>query len=91
MKIRAHVIVTGKVQGVFYRAETATRARRLDVTGWIRNLADGRVEAVFEGDETNVQKIIDFCRSGPPNAYVVDLDVRRQEWTGEFRNFTIRY
>jgi acylphosphatase len=91
MKIRAHVIVTGKVQGVFYRAETAAKARRLNITGWVRNLADGRVEAVFEGDETNVQKIIDFCRSGPPNAYVVDLDVRRREWTGEFRNFAIRY
>ena len=91
MKTRAHVIVTGKVQGVFYRAETAAKARRLNITGWVRNLPDGRVEAVFEGDETNVQKIIDFCRRGPPDAYVVDLDVRRQEWTAEFRNFAIRY
>jgi len=91
MKTRAHVIVTGKVQGVFYRAETAAKARRLNITGWVRNLPDGRVEAVFEGDETSVQKIIDFCRRGPPNAYVVDLDVRRQEWTGEFRNFAVRY
>jgi len=91
MKTRAHVVVTGKVQGVFYRAETAAKARRLNITGWVRNLPDGRVEAVFEGDETNVQKIIDFCRRGPPDAYVVDLDVRRQEWTAEFRNFAIRY
>jgi len=91
MKIRAHVIITGKVQGVFYRAETAAKAKRLNITGWVRNLPDGRVEAVFEGEEVNVQKIIDFCRRGPPNAYVINLDVRRQEWKGEFGNFTVRY
>lgn len=91
MKIRAHVIVTGKVQGVFYRAETASRARRLSVTGWVSNLPDGRVEAVFEGEENHVQKMIDFCRNGPPNAYVVSVDVKRQEWRGEFDNFTVRY
>jgi len=91
MKIRAHVVVAGKVQGVFYRAETASKARRLNVTGWIRNLPDGRVEAVFEGEEANVEKMIDFCRRGPPNAYVVSTDVRRQDWRGEFHNFTVRY
>ncbi len=91
MKTRAHVIVAGKVQGVFYRAETASRARSLDVTGWVRNLPDGRVEAVFEGEQNNVEKMIDFCCRGPPNAYVVNVDVKRQEWRGEFKNFTIRY
>ena len=91
MKIRAHVIITGKVQGVFYRAETAAKARRLKLTGWVRNLPDGRVEAIFEGEETNVQKIVDYCRRGPPNAYVVDVSVSRQEWTGEFNDFTVRY
>ena len=91
MKIRTHVIVTGKVQGVFYRAETASKAKQLGVTGWVRNLPDGRVEAIFEGEETNVQKIIDFCRHGPTNAYVVHVDVRRQQWKGEFDNFTVRY
>jgi acylphosphatase len=91
VKIRAYVIVTGKVQGVFYRAETASKARQLGLTGWVRNLPDGRVEAIFEGEETNVQKIIDFCRRGPSNAYVVDVDVRRQEWKDEFDNFAVRY
>lgn len=91
MKVRAHVLVAGKVQGVFYRSETASKARRLNVNGWVRNLSDGRVEAVFEGEETNVHKMIDFCRRGPPNAYVVSLDVKRQEWTGEFRDFAVRY
>jgi len=91
MNVRAHVVVAGKVQGVFYRAETASRAKRLNVTGWVRNLPDGRVEAVFEGEESSVNKMIDFCRRGPPNAYVVNVDVRRQEWRGEFNNFTVRY
>lgn len=91
MKIRAHVTVTGKVQGVFYRAETASKAQQLNVTGWVRNLPDGRVEALFEGEETDVQKIVDFCRRGPPNAYVVNIDVRRQQWRGEFDSFKVRY
>jgi len=91
MKVRAHVIVTGRVQGVFYRAETAAKARRLNITGWVRNLSDGRVEAVFEGEDISVQEVIDFCHHGPANAYVTDVDVRRQDWKGEFGDFTIRY
>ena len=91
MKIRVHLFVTGDVQGVFYRAETASRAQQLNITGWVRNLPDGRVEAILEGEETNVQKIIDFCRKGPPNACVVDIDATRHEWKGEFESFTIRY
>lgn len=91
MKIRAHVIVTGRVQGVFYRAETASKAKQLNLTGWVRNLPDGRVEAIFEGEEINVRKIIDFCWRGPSNAYVVDVSVRRHDWKGEFDSFTVRY
>ena len=91
MKIQAHVTVSGKVQGVLYRAETASRARRLGVNGWVRNLTDGRVEAMFEGEEASVEKMIDFCRRGPPNAYVVDVNIRRKEWRGEFEDFIVRY
>ena len=91
MKIRAHVTVTGKVQGVFYRAQTAEKARRLNVTGWVRNLPDGRVEAMFEGEDTSVQKIIDFCRRGPPNAYVIAVNVEQHEWKGEFKDFRVRH
>lgn len=91
MKVRAQVIVTGRVQGVFYRAETAAKAKHFKVTGWVRNLPDGRVEAVFEGEETNVQKMVEFCRRGPPDAYVTNIDARWQEWKGEFENFSVRY
>ena len=90
MKLRAHIVVTGRVQGVFYRAETAARAECLNVTGWVRNLPDGRVEAVFEGEEANVQDMIDFCRHGPADAHVTGIDVRREDWKGEFDDFTIR-
>ena len=89
MNLRARIVVTGRVQGVFYRAETAARAKRLNVTGWVCNLPDARVEAVFEGEEANVQDMIDFCRHGPADAHVTGIDVRREEWKGEFDDFTI--
>ena len=91
MKTKANVMVSGKVQGVFYRAETAVKARQLDITGWIRNLPDGRVEAVFEGDEADVQTMVEFCRRGPPNARVMNVEVVRGEWKGEFADFAVRY
>lgn len=89
MKARAHVFVSGRVQGVFFRGETAAMARRLGVDGWVRNLPDGRVEALFEGEKESVEKAVEFCRRGPPGAYVQDLDVTWEDWKGEFRGFGI--
>lgn len=89
--VRAHVYVSGRVQGVFFRYETRSRAQALGVRGWVRNLPDGRVEAVFEGDEASVKKMIDFCKRGPPGALVTELKVEWETYTGEFKNFTIRY
>jgi acylphosphatase len=89
MKARAHVLISGRVQGVFFRAETAREARRLGVKGWVRNLADGRVEALFEGEKEDIEKAIEFCRRGPPGAYVGDLDVKWEVWKGEFDGFGI--
>jgi acylphosphatase len=91
MKARAHVYVSGDVQGVFFRVRTAETANRLGLSGWIRNLYDGRVEAIFEGEEDKVEEAIEFCRRGPPSAQVTNLDVKREEWTGQFQRFTIRY
>jgi len=87
--VRAHVFVSGLVQGVFFRHETAKRAIRLGVKGWIRNLPDGRVEAMFEGDRRSVEEILEFCRRGPPGAIVEDLDVRWEDDKGEFDDFRI--
>ena len=89
MKVRAHLFVSGRVQGVFFRAETQSIARANHVAGWIRNLSDGRVEAVFEGEKDKVEKTIEFCKRGPPGAYVKTLDVTWENWKGEFSDVRI--
>ena len=91
MKVRAHVFVSGRVQGVFFRSETRYEANRRRVTGWVRNLPDGRLEAVFEGEKDDVGKLIEFCRRGPPGARVTKVYVRWEEYKGEFRGFETRY
>ena len=91
MKVRAQVFISGMVQGVFFRSETRDEAKKLGVKGWVRNLSDDRVEAVFEGEEKSVKGLIEFCRRGPPGARVTDLDIIWENYTGEFRNFEVRY
>ena len=80
--VRAHVWVNGRVQGVWYRHSCAEEARGLGVNGWVRNLADGRVEAVFEGDALAVGKVLEWCRQGPPRAVVANVDVVDEEPEG---------
>jgi len=84
------VHVSGRVQGVFFRYETKSLADELGVKGWVRNLPDGRVEAVFEGEETLVRRMIDFCRKGPPGARVTGVEIEWEEYKGEFKGFAIR-
>jgi acylphosphatase len=91
MNVRAHVFVSGRVQGVFFRSETKYEAKRRGVTGWVRNLPDGRVEAVFEGEEKSVKELIEFCKRGPPGARVSNVEVIWENYTGKFRDFEIRY
>ena len=91
MKVRAHVYIVGRVQGVFFRFETRKVALKNSVTGWVRNLPDRRVEAVFEGEQENVERLIQFCRNGPPGASVRRIEVAWEAYTGEFINFKIRY
>ena len=89
-KVRAHVYISGRVQGVFFRDSTRHLARQYGVAGWVRNLPDGRVEAVFEGEKDAVQRLIDWCHQGPPGARVDRVDVEWQEYTGAFTDFTVR-
>ncbi len=89
-KVRAHVLISGGVQGVFFRSATAQEAETRGVTGWISNLADGRVEAVFEGEELKVKKLVEFCREGPQGARVTGINVSWEPYTGEFDGFEVR-
>ncbi len=88
-KARAHVLISGKVQGVFYRVNTKRMADKLGVKGWIRNLPDGRVEAVFEGDEEAVKRLISWCWIGPPGAKVTNIEVEWEEYLGEYESFKV--
>jgi len=90
-KVRAHIFVSGRVQGVFFRVETRREANRRNVSGWVRNLQDRRVEAVFEGEKDDVERLIEFCRIGPPGARVKHVEVRWEHYTGELKGFRIRY
>ena len=74
-RTRAHVFVSGTVQGVYYRANTRDAAREHGLDGWVRNLDDGRVEAVFEGAQEAVEELIEWCRTGSPAADVESVDV----------------
>jgi len=90
MKVRAHVFVSGRVQGVFFRVETRSEAMKRNVTGWVRNTSECRVEAIFEGEKADVEQLIDFCRRGPPGARVTEIDVQWEEYTGAFKAFKIQ-
>jgi acylphosphatase len=88
--IARHLIVTGRVQGVFFRLETRRAAERLGVKGWVRNLPDGAVEALLEGDRQAVEALIDWCRQGPPRARVDAVQVEPRAFEGRFKTFEIR-
>jgi len=90
-KIRAHALISGRVQGVFFRMETKRAADEHAVSGWVRNLPDGRVEAVFEGDKESVDAVLKWCELGPPHASVKHVDVRWQDYSGEFESFDVTY
>ncbi|HHI97894.1 MAG TPA: acylphosphatase [Thermodesulfatator atlanticus] len=90
-KKRVHVYISGKVQGVWFRAYTKEEADRLGVKGWVRNLPDGRVEAVFEGDEKAVDAMVAWCYEGSPMARVENVEVIEEPYKGEFTDFQIKY
>lgn len=80
---RLHVYVSGEVQGVFYRDSARSEADRLGVDGWVKNLPDGRVEAVFEGDVAAVDEMLGWCERGPDHAEVRSIDTKEEEVQGE--------
>jgi acylphosphatase len=88
--VRVHVFIEGKVQGVFYRSWARDTAQRLGLTGWVKNLEDGRVEAVFEGSKGKVDEIIKQCREGSREADVAHIDVNMEDASGELVGFEVR-
>jgi acylphosphatase len=90
-KIRKRLVISGRVQGVYFRDSLRMAAEREGVTGWVRNLPDRQVEAVLEGDPQAVAKVIEWSRQGPPAARVEEVAVIEEVFTGEFHDFEIRY
>ena len=90
-KVRSHVIIDGKVQGVFFRMETQRAANKFGVSGWVRNLPNGTVEAVFEGEHSRVDQILKWCETGPSLSDVKRVDVTWESYAGEYEGFEITY
>ncbi len=90
-KQRIRIFVKGKVQGVFFRQALKVMAKKNDVFGWVKNLKDGRVEAILEGDEEKVSRLVEWSHGGPANARVEDVEIRNEKFIGEFSKFDVLY
>ena len=88
---RVHILVSGKVQGVFFRQALKVIARKNNVLGWVRNLTDKRVEAILEGDSKSVNMVIEWTRIGPANSRVDNIEVSNKEFKNEFSTFEVLY
>ena len=88
---RVKIFVTGKVQGVFFRQTLKVMAKKNGVFGWVKNLKDGRVEAVLEGNDENVNRLIEWAHGGSANARVEDVEIRTEKYSGEFSKFDVLY
>lgn len=88
MNIRVHIFISGKVQGVFFRHNTKIKAEELGVFGWVKNLPDGRVEAVLEGEKEKVEEMVDWCKNGPEFARVTGLEAFEENYKKEFNKFS---
>jgi len=88
---RVHIIVSGRVQGVFFRSNTRETASNLGLRGYARNLYNGDVEVVAEGNEEKLNKLIEFCKKGPESAHVTNIKIKYEKATNEFSDFEVRY
>jgi len=91
MKSRSHIFVSGKVQGVFLRQNNRKKAAEFRLSGFVRNLQNGKVEAVFEGKKEKIEKIIQWIKKGPETAQIENIEIDWKNYQGEFKNFEIRY
>ncbi|MBU3941787.1 MAG: acylphosphatase [Nanoarchaeota archaeon] len=88
---RVHIIISGYVQGVFFRHNTKIKARKLGLKGFVMNVPNGNVEVIAEGNEKEINELIDFCRKGPMLSCVANLKIEYEEFKGEFDDFTVRF
>lgn len=89
-KVRKHVIIKGRVQGVWFRSTVQQQAMSHGVTGWVQNNLNGNVEAMLEGELEDVEKVIEWCYRGPKGAIVKEVEVKTEEFKGEFSTFSIK-
>ena len=89
--LRVHLFISGRVQMVGFRYSTRRKAQQLNITGWVKNLTDGQVEAVFEGENQAVHSLMEWCKEGPLLANVQKVEIKEEKYTGEFTTFDIRY
>ena len=88
---RVRIFVTGKVQGVFFRQTLKVMAKKNNIFGWVKNLEDGRVESVLEGDEEKISRLVEWAHGGPANARVENVEVQNEQFTAEFSKFDVLY
>lgn len=86
---RIHIFVTGKVQGVFFRQTTKSVATKNNVVGWVKNLKDGRVEAVLEGQDIDINKVVEWAHTGPTDAVVDNVEIHHEDYTNQYSQFDI--
>ncbi len=91
MKSRVHVLISGRVQGVWFRSSIKNKAEQLGIKGWVKNTFDGDVEAVFEGEENKINEILDWCHQGPPLSKVENIDITKQSVLDDYDQFSIKY
>ena len=90
-KQRVRLFVKGKVQGVFFRQALKVMAKKNNVNGWVRNLSDGRVEAVLEGEDVDVSTLVEWAHAGSANARVEDIEIKNEKYKEEFTKFEVLY
>lgn len=88
---RIHIWISGRVQGIFFRANTRRKAMNLNIKGWVKNLEDGRVEVVIEGSNADVKKMLEFLKKGPFGAKVTKFDIKEEKYKKEFEFFEIKH
>jgi len=88
---RVHLLIKGRVQGVYFRQTMMETAEKNNVLGWVQNLPDNRVEAILEGDDSNVDAVLEWARFGPAGAVVDEIKITEEKYVGEFSDFEIRY